>query len=694
MLNESMSTMELDGMPAPTQQQSDVLREAPEVAPEVKAFTSAWSARILEAKKFHDKSFKRMRDDMDWARMGADGEWIATGNYTANIIQRHVSQKVASLYAKNPRALAKPRRQLRYKLWDERQETLVLAMQGATLGDPMAMQLVQEVQAVDQQMQMLRKLGKTLELLFHYYIDEQEPRFKIQMKQAVRRACVCGVAYVKLGFQRLLEPRPGVSEQINDVSVRLSRMRQIMADVADGVIDEEHPELVELQAMLADLQNKEFLIAREGPVWTFPRSTQIIPDPRCRQLVGFVGAGWVAEEMLLTNDEIKAAYKVDIGKMQIPYQDRRTSKVEQFYESDMARGRDHGKQGAMTCVWEVWNKTSGQSFTIADGYPGFLRAPTTPDVNLERFWPYFPLTFNDGEHEDEVFPISDVSLMRPMQEEYNRSRQGLREHRRANRPKYAVARGRLEEEDIDQLKSHPNSAVLQLVALQPGQRLDELIQPFKPAPIDPALYDTTQVFDDTLRTVGTQEAQLGGLAGATATESSIAEGARISTQSSGVDDLDEMLTDISRSSGQLMLMELSPETVSEIVGVGAVWPMVSREQVAKEISLEVKAGSSGRPNKAAELANLERAAPTILQIPGVSPEWFARQVLERLDDGIDLDEAIVRGMPSMVAMNAATKAAQPATGDPETDPAQQGGNGDAPPRADRNEQGGQPAFPV
>src|SRR3546814_1973766 len=83
-----------------------------------------------------------------------------------------------------------------------------------------------------------------------------------------------------------------------------------------------------------------------------------------------------------------------------------------------------------------------------------------------------------------------------------------------------------------------------------------------------------------------------------------------------VDDLDEFLTEVARATGQLMLLELDEATAKRIAGEGAVWPALSREDVISEIFLTVKAGSSGRPNKAAEIANRELAFPFVVQLQG------------------------------------------------------------------------------
>jgi hypothetical protein len=110
--------------------------------------------------------------------------------------------------------------------------------------------------------------------------------------------------------------------------------------------------------------------------------------------------------------------------------------------------------------------------------------------------------------------------------------------------------------------------------------------------------------------------------------------------------------------------------------------------VSKEIYLKIRAGSSGRPNKAADLANLERVSPFLLQIPGINPEFLAKEYLRRLDDSIDLTEAITSGLPSIMAMNSQK---QVGTGDPTSDPNMQGNQGGNNAPKARSSQGGSDA---
>jgi hypothetical protein len=271
-----------------------------------------------------------------------------------------------------------------------------------------------------------------------------------------------------------------------------------------------------------------------------------------------------------------------------------------------------------------------------------------------------------------------VFLMRDMQTEHNIARQRLKEHRDAARPKHAVPRGMLDEPDKQALTGSSAHTLIELNGLPPGTPIEAVLQRVPYSPIDPALYEVNSSMEDILRAVGSQEANLGGTSGSTATESSIAESSRMTSQGSNADDLDDFLTAIAQAASHILLMELSPETATEIAGPGAMWPDLSREQIAQDLTLTVRAGSSGRPNKAAEIQNMQQIAPFLLQVPGVKPDWIAQQLIQRLDDRVDMTDAFASSLPSIMQMN------QPPAG---AGAMQQGGGSEAPPQ----QQGGQGA---
>jgi hypothetical protein len=378
----------------------------------------------------------------------------------------------------------------------------------------------------------------------------------------------------------------------------------------------------------------------------------------------------VTEEYFLTREEIQQFYGVDVKTRGKAYKAKYKGANE--YEIVDTQGGSEDKNEDKFRVWEIYNKPDGLVYLICDGYPDFLTEPAAPDVYLERFFPWFPFVVNEVYDDKHVYPPSDVRLLMDMQLELNRARQGLREQRRANRPRTYTRRGALSENDKANIQAAKANAIIELDGMQPGEKVEDVLQNGKPVNLDPSLYDTGPAFEDVLRVVGAQEANLGGTSGATATESSIAEGSRMSSVSSTIDDLDEFLTELARSAGQVLLLETQVETVREVVGPGAVWPDLRREQVAKEIYLEIEAASTGRPNRAAETQSAQQVYPLLMQIPGLSPEWLARELLRRMDDRLDLTDAFAAGMPSIQSLN---RMGQMTAAQPGQDPNAQGGEG-------------------
>lgn len=661
--------------------------------------------KVKADKTHHDKAFEKMRRDMHIARYGYEAGYNDTW-YSANLAGRHVKQKTALLYAKNPKAVAKRRETLDFTVWDEDPKSLEMAMQTLMMSqqlmaqqpidpmtgaptidenDPTTQQMMQAFQTAQatvadfqqgmERRKQIDKIGKTLEILFAQALREQKPvDFKVGMKQLVRRACTTGVGYVELAFQRTKGPRPEITEKLTDFRARLDHMRVL----AEKVSDTENPilpddaEISELQSSIAALQAEPEVVLREGLIIDFPQSTKVIPDKLCRELVGFIGARHLTIEYMYTPDEVREMFGVDLqGKFKGYTGDGKSDEVQSnvIVDSESAENKP-GKANGLVCVWKHYDKTSGLVYLVADGYSDFLREPGPPDVFVEDFWPVYALTFNAVESESELFPPSDVALLRHQQHQYNMSRQGMTEHRKAARPRFSARRGALSDTDKEQLKK---AEAFDVIELDLEGNINELMQSIQIPGVDPNLYGTEQYFTDIQLAVGSSEAQFGMTGKATATGEAIAAGASKSSDDSSIDDLDGFLTVIARASSQILLREMSEEQVKAVAGVGAVWPQMSMAQIADEVFLEVEAGSTGKPNQAVEIQNLEKLMPFLLQIPGLNPTWLLKQMLRRMDDKLDVTEALAAGMPSVMAQNSMM---QPSTGDPASDPNAQGGEGD------------------
>jgi hypothetical protein len=646
--------------------------------------------RILADRSHHKKAFERMREDMEIARRGAPKGWPES-SYVANITGRHINQKTAALYAKNPKAVARRRERLDFRIWDEDNQSLMMALQTAMTAPPPAMQvdpmsgmampivdpLVQQAQALiqDYQQGMMRrqqveKIGKTLELLYDYFMKEQTPvDFKTSMKQLVRRAGTCCVGYLKLGFQREFDKDPTVTERLADFQQQLLYIQQLEKDSQEGDPEKRMVKQRELELAVKSLQEQEYVLIREGLVFDFPDSTRVIPDKMTRNLTGFVGARWLTVEYLYTHEEVERIFGVNLKAGCATYSDDGSIRTDPE-QSTMKFGDDDEDDG-MVCVWEHYDRQAGLVYILADGHHGFLKEPGAPDIYVEDFWPVFALTFNEVENPKHLFPPSDVRLMLDMQNEYNRSRQGKREHRIAARPRFAILAGALDDDGKIKLRDAGPFEAVELNLSAVDNDISKAIQSIQIPGVDPNLYDTNEIMSDIQYVVGSQEATFGSTAGATATESGIAESSRVASVDSSVDDLDAFLTRVARAAGQVLLREMSQEQVIKIAGEGALWPQMTLEDIATELYLEIEAGSSGKPNQVQEIRNWKEMLPFLIQMPGIDNVEMAKETLRRLDDKLDLTRLIKPDAMAIVAMNRMS-GATPAPG---AMPEDQGGAG-------------------
>lgn len=702
----------IDTETAPAQKLME--REVPQPDEARAALVSRWMTDVKAACKHWEGDFKRMRRNMKFA---GGKQWVGQkeddDRFMVNLVQRVIKSTVSALYAKNPTVVMTKRQKLDFTIWDGKPETVVQAQQvlqmasqqaaatqateaagmGADAAPPdpamgamvqQAMALLEDVkQGVDRRT-MLDKVGKTLVLCVEYYLGENDPTFKLQMKQMMRRARTTGVGYVKLEFQREMELSAGQSAKIKDHAERLATIGRLAADLQDGEFDENAAEAEELRLATAAIQAEPEKIVREGLVFSFPGSTRIIPSVSTEKLMGWVGSEWIAEEIILTPDRVKEVYGVSLGSSYTAY--RTIEGSPQGGETRRIADRTKG----LARVFEVHDKSTGMQLVLCEGYPDFLKEPSTPPIFIEQFFPVFAVTFNDVEDEGMLFPKSDVELLTHIQKEYNRAKESLRQHRIANRPLYLSPSGAFEEDEVKTLQNYPAHSVIQLNGLEKGRPASDLLAPVAKIGVDPNLYETETLFIDMQRVTGNAEANLGGTGNSSATESNIAENSRQGSIGLDSDDLDDMLTALFRACGTVLLTELDPATVKEIAGVGAVWPELSRSEISKELWLETKGGSSGRPNASRDAATFERVYPLLVQVPGVSPRWLAEKAIKIADDDADMDDAIIDGLPSIIAQNAM---AQPATGDPASDPTQQGDKGSAPQGQAETGRQAQPGFP-
>ena len=642
------------------------------------AMVKKWQAKITKAREKWSGDFQRMRDNMDfvYGLQWKGQKSLNEDRYVVNMTLRTVNQGVAMVYARDPRVEARRRKRLDFKIWDGHMETIMqaamLAQQSQAMGMPVpgeVMALINDFQAGKLHQTLVEKVGKTLEVIYQYQMDTQQPRFKLQMKQLVRRIRTCGVGYIKVLFCRDYDSELTHSETRMSSTDRLQQAKALMEKLDAGKLDESSSDMEQLKSLIASLGtaplDSEATSIKEHLIFDFPQATSIIPDPACRCLKGFVGAHWVVEEMFYPLDFVNAFFEKDIkpgGELKLYGRDNKP------YEGATTETDASGEGGVKkVCLWNVYDLDTKSTFTLCQGYKDYVMEPEAVTPATKGFWNIFPITFNDIEIEEgctgSIFPPSDVDLLRPTQKEWNRCRQSLRKHRKANAPRYVYPDGALSEEDLDRLENGEEQEFIKLKGLQPGVEPGKVLQALKVEPINPLVYETESLREDTLLATGQQEANIGpAQPNVTATVGTIAEQSRMSVAASDIDGLDDCLTEVAQCGGEMLLRELSVDTVKRIAGPGAVWPEQNREDFINELELEVVAASSGRPNKAVEISNWERLAPILMNM-GANPQAVIRETVRRADDRMEPSDFFPLPLPAMPNPSP-VGAAPPAAGAP------------------------------
>src|SRR5215471_7903718 len=229
-------------LPSGRRKPTVIPRERPDPKRARAELVKVWNARIMRARQHWKPSFERMRKSMDFTlgkqwpnSMGMDDD-----RYICNIALRHVQNRTAAIYASNPTITARRRERMVNVIWDGSLQSLAIAQNNMQMAqmlgqppDPTSQATIDDAQRVHAYNTMLDRVANTLRLLYDYNIDEQAHPFKTMMKLATRRAIICGVSYVKLGFQRAMRMRPDIEARIADMSEQLATIERLSADLAD-----------------------------------------------------------------------------------------------------------------------------------------------------------------------------------------------------------------------------------------------------------------------------------------------------------------------------------------------------------------------------------------------------------------------------------------------------------------------------
>lgn len=417
----------------------------------------------LREQLFWRPTFERIREDMSF---GAGNQWgdarssdAGQDCYQADIVQRHLQQKEASLFCKNPTWVAKRRPRMEYTVWDGEEDSLrgayelvaanaqalqqieqikksiVPSPESGVGGNPDAEQQLMALQAslpgaltgalaivsdfenARKQRRLETTMGVTLTRLFDQQLDEQSPAFQLSMKQLVTRVNTCGVGWAKIMFRRSMtggetpkDPNTqapnaeGEQPAATGTAAQLAAIKQRMAALNEPGVEMDSAMAGELELMLrqlrADAPEGQSEISDEGLVIQFLGATAVIVDRNCTNLRGLVGCNRMAHEVLMDVEACEREYGVSLRDTGAKvYGADGTSDADMRTEAGGKNDDSQAGPGKKVCVLHIYDKVAGLCYTVCDGVKDFLREPYAPKPDWSFFWNILPLTFRPIEVE-------------------------------------------------------------------------------------------------------------------------------------------------------------------------------------------------------------------------------------------------------------------------------------------------------
>jgi hypothetical protein len=584
------------------------------VSPEEKAVVEYWGSEIRKRETSHKKMVEAVRK----ARLYTEGKMHddgAKGLVRTNLIYATMATLIPYIYAKDP--------------------DIAVVLTDAVTPD------VYEV---------FRKFSKTAEIVLREEFVNRG-RLKRRMKAAIRSALTSKIGWLKLVYQRDYNQDPLLRYRLNDTQENLRRMEMLKRGVTDGDGDAERKR-GELQAQLAALQQQVEIPLSEGLVLDRIRVEDlIILDPTVVDFEEYEFATAIDHVVWMTPEGFDTAFDTDVSRP-------KGEKSPEYGTPTLYLDRDSGKQGSSNQddqkyvkVHEIWHRTSNTVYTIADGYKRFCRLPYQPTRLGRRWYPFFGLAFfpSDGS----PVPMSLVDLIMELQDEYNRTRTQYAEHRADSMPVRVVRKGgSLSEEDVNRIQRRKPLEIL-AVEGTPGQPISNDLGFIPNAELDPNVYDVTTIRNDIDLVSGVSDASRSNLIDPkTATEAEIMKEGMMSRTNEMQDSNEDTITEMADYSLQVLLLELTEAQVIRIAGPEMVWPRMSKEEVYNMVRIQVRAGSTGKPNKNKEreqwlalLPELKELVLTISQLmaSGQVPiadslVEIAKETLLRFDEKIDVEK--------------------------------------------------------
>lgn len=289
----------------------------------------------------------------------------------------------------------------------------------------------------------------------------------------------------------------------------------------------------------------------------------------------------------------------------------------------------YGNEIQRVTIWEHYDLVNGTMCVFADGADEFLVDPV-------RMPYHFGQPFRMVRNYDvpgQFYPIGDLEMIEPLQQELNKTRSALMNARKAFGRKYLVREAALSQKAQRALSSDEDNVA---VPIEDDRPFDEIIKAMPHAAINPELYAWNDTIEGDIQNVsGVTEYQRGTSPNVrrTATEASMIQDATNARSADKLTTIETFISDIARAILQVNQQYLTGDKVARVVGRNGqqMWLPYTRDDIIGEYDFNVEAGSTAPSNdqsRRQEALVLAQTMAPFIEMGIIDPVAMAKHLLQ------------------------------------------------------------------
>ena len=478
---------------------------------------------------------------------------------------------------------------------------------------------------------------------------------KDEIRQSVGTTLTCKLGWVKQAWHEDRGLDPVSVKEIASLQANIALIDQLRAQVADGNTPHLDAKRQELTEAIAGLNAAvETVTARGMVIDAIPPEDMTTPIGVTRVAAATGNSPWLAQRIFMLATAAATTFK-DVPEecwkkasrysqrkpkvsVRVAYEDQPSieisseSDASQFFSgsngnvSEMACSGD----GDFVCIHEIWDKAAGMVRTVCEGVDRYIRVPHAPEIAVTRFYPFYNMAFVEAD--GLRYPQSLVQRSRGLQDEYNARRSALKKQRARAKQGILADATALDKDEAGKINTSVEGETTYVHTVGNVKSLQNVFMAKPVVQLDPALYEVESVRRDFEEMWGIQQALQGGIQKEqTATEADIQQQGFAARTNFMREPLESMLQEMAVATAEILLQRLTLEDAREYAGEGAEWPEAATvADLATLVNVQIKAGSTGKPNTASERNAWNNTAPVLTQmvekigmLRGASPQSVA-----------------------------------------------------------------------